>query len=88
MNMKKAEVITLPAGLSGVMDYSHIKVGEYPVKHLKEGYKATVVVQKSSPTSIEFYIEHSDNISIDGFALFKCIELAEVFEKTIYYKNK
>lgn len=87
--MKRTESLTLPAGLSGVMDYSHIKVGTYPVKNLKPGFEINVVVTEGNADSITFHLECSDNCpNIGTLGMLQMLEYSGIFEKTVYHLSK
>lgn len=63
--MKQTKTFTLPVGYGGNMDYSNIKVTSYEVKNLKEGYQATLVVEKTDNKGegLVFHFNLSDSLA-------------------------
>lgn len=88
--MKSVRQMTIPVGLSGVMDYSHIKAGSYKVENLKEGIECFVVVEQADSEKMVVHFDITDEYA-DGFekspiAWLLCIENAGIIEKAIYFK--
>lgn len=93
----KSESMFLPAGLSGIMDYTKVaEVKEYPIKlkpeAVVEGKFCKVVVEKVDKTGISFHIlTNILNVVTNEMSLIRAIQLlqyAEVFGSTklIYHK--
>ena len=90
MNTVIKKYVTIPAGLSGIMSYEHVKTGVYPVQ-MNEGYICNVIIGKATSDKLTFALEVSENLLdvCDGFlfqikALEQCGALGE---RLIYYKN-
>ena len=54
--------IELPVGLSGIFDYSHIKIGRYDVR-MKEGYQCYVEIIRADRDGLVYDVYVSENLS-------------------------
>jgi hypothetical protein len=91
MNTVIKKYVTIPAGLSGIMSYEHVKTGVYPVQMSSEEYICNVIIGKATSEKLTFALEVSENLLnvCDNFlfqmqALEQCGALGE---RLIYYKN-
>lgn len=86
--MKSTKQMTIPAGLSGVMDYSHIKVGSYKVENLKDGIECNVVIEQADDKKMVLHFdvtdEYVDDLEKSPVAKLMCLENAGIFKKAVY----
>lgn len=87
--MKSTKQMTIPAGLSGVMDYSHIKVGSYKVENLKnDNIECFVVVEQADDKQMVLHFdvtdEYVDDLEKSPVAKLMCLENAGIFKKAVY----
>jgi hypothetical protein len=86
----KTKEFTFPVGMSGIMDYSHIKCKEYPVETVSPEYVIIVNITEANDNHITFELKVSDNI--EGFLsntlnAIRALELCGAFdEQLIYHK--
>jgi hypothetical protein len=81
----------MPAGLSGIMDYSFVECKEYPCETTSEEYTIVVSVKEANEDRIVYDVIVSDNIpdkalNNDLFML-QALEACGALNKTlVYYK--
>ena len=86
----KSKEFTLPVGMSGIMDYSHIECKEYPVETVSPEYVIIVNITEANDNHITFELKVSDNLE-DGLSntlnAIRALELCGAFnEQLIYHK--
>lgn len=86
----KAKEFTLPVGMSGIMDYSHIECKEYPVP-TKEGFTIVVNIKGANNEKIVFDLLVSDNLyecvsgNLGILCAIQSLEACGAFDKQLIY---
>lgn len=82
---------SIPAGLSGIMSYSHVKVGSYPVQMENPECICTVIIKEATDRHLVFALEVSESFErISETFLFQimALEASGVLQrKLVYYKD-
>ena len=81
----------MPVGLSGIMDYSYVALGEYDVPTKNEETTIKVVIKEANKSRITYDVVASDNVPdkvMDNFLfLLGCLENCGAMNaKLIYHK--
>jgi hypothetical protein len=84
----KSKEFTLPVGMSGIMNYSHIECKEYPVETVSPEYVIIVNITEANDNHITFELKVSDNI--EGFLsntlnAIRALELCGAFDRQLIY---
>jgi len=86
--MKSTKQMTIPVGLSGVMDYSHINAGSYKVENLKGSIECNVVIEQADDKKMVLHFdvtdEYVDELEKSPVAKLMCLENAGIFKKAVY----
>lgn len=82
----------IPAGLSGIMSYAHVKIGRYPIQMKNPEHSCTVIVNEATDQYLAVALEVSDNLSnVCNKFLFhiQAIEASGILQrKLVYYKDE
>jgi hypothetical protein len=58
----KTKEFSIPAGMGGIMDFSPIKCGEYPVETISPEYVIIVDIKETDTFGVKFDLKVSDNL--------------------------
>ena len=58
----KAKEFIIPAGMGGIMDFSHVECGEYSVETVSPAYVITVDIKEADKFGIKLDLKVSDNL--------------------------
>lgn len=58
----KTKEFVIPAGMGGIMDFSHVKCGEYSVETISPAYVIIVDIKEVGKFGIKFDLKVSDNL--------------------------
>lgn len=81
--------IELPVGLSGIFDYSYIKIGRYDVK-MKEGYQCYVEIISADRESLVYDVYVSENLSDalnDDLSMLSVLERCGAIGRKVVYRK-
>lgn len=83
--------IAIPCGLSGIMSYSHVKTGRYPVSMTKPEHTCVVIIKEATDCHLLMELEVSENlanVANKGLFHLQALEASGVLnKKLVYYKN-
>lgn len=86
----KSKVFTLPVGMSGIMDYSHIECKEYPIETTSPEYVMIINITEANDDHITFEFKVSDNLERFLSSTLNAIRALEICgalnKQLIYYK--
>lgn len=83
--------VKIPAGISGVMSFTHIQPGNYPVEMSNPKHKCCVIIKEATDRYLVMELEVSENLSnvCENFMFqIQALDASGVLKKRlIYYKN-
>lgn len=86
----KSKVITLPVGMSGIMDYSHIECKEYPIETVSPEYVMAINITEANDDHITFEFKVSDNLEkflSSTLNAIRALEICGAFDKQLIYRK-
>ena len=98
--MNKSNVFEIPAGLSGIMSYSHVKLGEYHVELTDEavakGIRISVFVDEATDDHLSFHVEEEglsedfiEQLNKSPLCQLELLQYSDALGKRlVYYHNR
>lgn len=86
----KSKEFTLPVGMSGIMDYSHIECKEYPIETTSPEYVMIINITEANDDHITFEFKVSDNIEkflSSTLNAIRALELCGAFDRQLIYNK-